>query len=104
MRNLSATGGQAKFDIADLVISRNGRDAEKLFIVIGLEGEYSMIADGKGRRFEKPKQKKNKHLRFEAKAEGQTAEKLRSGEKVTNNEIRRALAAYAAEHCKEGGM
>jgi len=91
-------------NIADIVISTNGRDAGKRFIVIGADNEYSLIADGKGRRYEKPKKKKNKHLKFEDKAESQIAEKLQDGEKITNNEIRRYLAGYAAEQSSEGGI
>ena len=90
--------------IADIVTSINGRDAGKHFIVTGTQDEYSLIADGKGRRYEKPKRKKNKHLKYEDKSGGFIAEKLTGGEKVTNNELRRALAAYAAEHANEGGM
>ena len=89
---------------ADIVVSLNGRDAGKRFIVIGTENEYSLIADGKGRRYEKPKRKKNKHLKLEGKVDGQIANKLTEGEKATNNEIRRALAAHTAPHCSEGGM
>jgi len=91
-------------NIADIVISINGRDAGKRFIVIETDGEYSLIADGKGRRFEKPKRKKNKHLRYETKADDLIKDKLTEGEKITNNEIRRFLAGYAAELNKEGGM
>jgi len=98
--------------IADIVVSLNGRDAGKRFIVIETDNEYSLIADGKGRRLEKPKRKKNKHLEFEDKADNFIAEKLQEGEKITNNEIRRFLAAFTAEshegataeNCKEGGM
>ena len=90
--------------IADIVISINGRDAGKRFIITGMEDEYSLLADGKGRRYKKPKRKKNKHLKYEDKSSGLIAEKLTGGEKVTNNELRRALAAYAAEHANEGGV
>ena len=101
-----------KIETADIVISLNGRDAGKRFIVISTENGYSLIADGKGRRYEKPKRKKNKHLRFEDKADALMAGKLAVNGKVTNNEIRRFLAAYAAEHQEgnepdrnyEGGM
>jgi len=84
--------------LADIVISLNGRDAQKLFVVIETDKEYSLIADGKGRRFEKPKRKKNKHLRVDSKVSGVVAEKLAAGEKPTNNELRRALAAHVAEN------
>ncbi|MDR2600265.1 MAG: KOW domain-containing RNA-binding protein [Oscillospiraceae bacterium] len=86
-------------NIADIVISLNGRDVGKRFLVIEIEDNYSMLADGKCRRYEKPKRKKNKHIRFESKLTGQVAEKLIKGEKVTNNELRKTLAALM-----EGGL
>ena len=97
---------------ADIVVSLNGRDAGKRFVVIGTDLIYSLLADGKGRRYEKPKRKKNKHLKFESKADNHITEKLERGEKITNNEIRRHLASYAMkdhnektiEDCDEGGM
>ena len=93
-----------RFDVADIVISLNGRDAGKRFIVIGTQDEYSLIADGKGRRFEKPKRKKNKHLKPEGKTDDPIALRLAEGEKITNNELRRTLAQYAASRMTEGGM
>ena len=84
------------FELADVVISLNGRDKGKCFLVVGLEDGYSLLADGKRRRLEKPKRKKNKHLEAQRAMETQTAIKLKNGEKVTNNEIRRALAEYIA--------
>lgn len=98
MQTLTTTGQ------GDIVISRNGRDEGKRFLVIGLDGEYSLLADGKGRKAEKPKRKKNKHLIREDRIDDKTAAKLMAGEKITNNEIRRALAAYAAGCGEEGGM
>lgn len=80
--------------ISDLVRSRNGRDAGKTFFVVGVDGEMAQIADGRARRLENPKRKKEKHLEFLAESSGRTAEKLRQGERVTNSEIRRAIAAH----------
>jgi len=99
-------------NIADIVISLNGRDAGKRFIVISTDEEYSLIADGKGRRYEKPKRKKNRHLKIEDKADSFINDKLTGNGKITNNEIRRYLATYAevcrneykAERSNEGGM
>jgi ribosomal protein L14E/L6E/L27E len=81
---------------ADVVSSLNGRDAGKRFIVVGIDGEYSLLADGKCRRVEKPKRKKNKHLRPEGYSSVGIAAKLADSGRVTNNEIRRALLEYAA--------
>ena len=91
-------------EIADIVLSLNGRDGGKRFLVVGTQDEYALIADGKSRRIDKPKRKKKKHLKPEDKADGPIAEKLIGGEKVTNNEIRRFLAQYAAEFGDKGGM
>jgi ribosomal protein L14E/L6E/L27E len=93
-----------RINIADVVVSLNGRDEGKRFLVVGTDDEYSLIADGKGRRLEKPKRKKNKHLLLEDRADEPIAEKLINGEKVTNNEIRRTLAGYAVKRGGYGGM
>ena len=89
---------------SDIVRSLNGRDAGKLFVVIGIEGEFALIADGKGRRLEKPKRKKMKHLHLVATRDCRTAFKLKNGIKISNGEIRRALADYSAETGEKGGM
>jgi len=89
---------------ADIVVSLNGRDEGRYFLVINTEDGYSFLANGKGRRFEKPKRKKNKHLKPEGEIIGPVAEKLINGEKVTNNEIRRTLAQYTSARGEKGGM
>ena len=86
-----------EIEVAHVVISLNGRDKGKRFLVIGSDDEFALLADGKGRRLEKPKRKKNKHIKPEGTIKSQITEKLISGQKVTNNEIRRALAEYAAD-------
>ena len=91
------------FDLADVVISINGRDAGKRFIVVEIRDEYSLIADGKGRRIEKPKLKKNKHLKLEEKADGPILTKLKENERVSNNDIRRFLRTVT-DRKEEGGM
>ena len=89
---------------ADIVISLNGRDEGKRFLVIGTLDEYALLADGKGRKIDKPKRKKHKHLKLEDKAQDLIAAKLIAGEKVTNNEIRRTLAQHTAAREEKGGM
>ena len=91
-------------EVADVVISLNGRDEGKRFVVVCTDNEYSMIADGKGRKIDKPKKKKNKHIKVEEKIDDPIAAKLISAANVTNNEIRRALAQFAATRVEKGGM
>ena len=77
---------------SDIVISLNGRDEGKHFFVLGIEDEYVLLADGKGRRIEKPKRKKCKHVRKVLRSDTRVAAKLISGDKVLNSELRRDLA------------
>ena len=94
-------------ETADFVISLNGRDEGKRFLVIGTEEQYAFLADGKGRRANKPKRKKCKHIKLESRREHGLSEKLRSGERVTNKELRRTLAEQEkvqGQGHEEGGM
>ena len=44
-----------------VVISKNGRDKGKYFIILDIEDEYLFLADGNLRTITKPKKKKIKH-------------------------------------------
>ncbi len=94
-----------EINIADIVRSERGRDKGMLFFVVGREDVYAYLCDGKSRRLEKPKRKKLIHMSFHAKGSCRTAIKIKNGEKVTNSEIRRSLAAIAnGGNEEEGGM
>jgi hypothetical protein len=82
---------------SDIVMAAAGRDKGGLFFVLETDGVYAQIANGRQRRLEKPKTKKLRHLRYVAPGDCRAGEKLRSGEKVTNNDLRRALASFNAE-------
>lgn len=83
--------------VSDIVISTCGRDKDRIFLVIKADDEYLYLADGKMRHIEKPKQKKRKHTAFFAHGEGRVAEKLLSGERLQNSEIRKMLANLKKE-------
>ena len=85
-----------KISESDIVVSVNGRDSGKMFFVLSIEEEYVLLADGKRRRVDKPKRKKIKHVQLVSASGGRTAEKIKNGEKITNSDLRRALAAVAA--------
>ena len=82
---------------SDIVRSDAGRDRGKLFVVLSVEGEYLLLADGKGRRVEGPKRKKRRHVLFVAEDASRLADKIKRNEKITNSELRRTLAAYRGE-------
>ncbi len=86
-----------EFMIADVVKSLAGRDAGKLYYVLDTEGDYLILANGKDRSLEKPKRKKRKHASKVLRSETRVAEKLRSGDKVLNSELRRDLAYHSQE-------
>ena len=89
---------------ADIVCSIAGRDQGKLFYVIGTEGAYVLIADGKERKIEHPKRKKLKHVRRVTRNDSRVAEKIANGDKVLNSELRRDLAVYRRDHpCQNQG-
>ena len=86
-----------EFMISDVVASAAGRDQGKLFYVIGTDDVYLMLVNGKDRTLEKPKRKKRKHVQKVLRSETRVAEKLRSGDKVLNSELRRDLAFHARQ-------
>ena len=87
--------------ISDVVVSTAGRDQGELFYVIGEEPLYLLLANGKDRSLDKPKRKKRKHVQKVLRSETRVAEKIRSGNKVLNSELRRDLAFLARENASE---
>ena len=84
-------------NISDVVITTAGRDQGSLFYVIGTDGEFLMLANGKDRTLEKPKRKKRKHIQKVLRSETRVAGKLRLGDKVLNSELRRDLAEFSQD-------
>ena len=89
------------FEISDVVISTAGRDAGELFYVIGEDSLYLILANGKDRALDRPKRKKRKHVQKVLRSETRVAEKIRSGNKVLNGELRRDLAFLARENASK---
>lgn len=90
---------------SDIILSTAGRDQGKLFYVIGTEGAYVLIANGKERKVEHPKRKKLKHVRRVTRTNSRVAEKIANGDKVLNSELRRDLAEFrrSIESQNQGG-
>ncbi|MGE5613439.1 MAG: RNA-binding protein [Bacillota bacterium] len=79
--------------LGQVVVSRAGRDAGRRFVVVKVVDDlYVEISDGDLRKIEKPKRKKVKHLNITDEKAENLEEKLKSGAKITNAEIRKALA------------
>ena len=82
---------------ADVVSSTAGRDQGQLFYVMDADDQFVTLVNGRNRPVEKPKRKKRKHVEKVLRSETRVAEKLRSGDKVLNGELRRDLAFLARQ-------
>ena len=78
---------------ANIVTSTAGRDKGEAFFVLATEGDFLLLADGRRRRVESPKRKRRKHVELVQEGSGPAADKIRSSEKITNSELRKAIAA-----------
>ena len=82
---------------SNIVRSDAGRDKGKLFVVLDVEGEFLLLADGKTRKVEHPKRKKRRHVLFVSAEKTRLSEKITNNVKFTNSELRRTLAVFRAE-------
>ena len=80
---------------ADVVSSTAGRDQGELFYVLETDDQFVTLVNGRNRPVEKPKRKRRKHVEKVLRSETRVAEKLRSGDKVLNGELRRDLASLS---------
>ena len=81
----------------DIVYSKAGRDKDNYFVVMSTSDNYAFVCDGRKRKTDRQKRKKIKHLILGIGHSQFLANKLNSGEKVTNTELRRELFEYGKE-------
>ena len=84
-------------NISDVVVSTAGHDQGEIFYVISTDDQFLYLANGKDRTLDKPKRKKRKHVQKVLRSETRVAQKIASGDKVLNSELRRDLAFHAKE-------
>ena len=85
-----------------IVRSAAGREKGGVFCVVGVDQDSRLLlADGKRRKFAKPKAKKLGHVEFltdhRHRFHHPAIEKLKQGQALTDKELRRALAAFRAK-------
>lgn len=83
--------------VGSVVRSKAGRDKGDYFIVLSREGEYAYLANGELRKVDHPKKKKLKHLQVSEKISAFIVNKLQTQGKVTNSEVRKALAELVTD-------
>ncbi len=72
-----------------IVKSAAGHDKGLFFVVLGIEGGFALIADGKSRKLEKPKRKSIKHLKY--------TNTVSDTDNLTNKKLRSVLNSYNSE-------
>lgn len=94
---------EAEYVIGQLVFSKSGHDKGRLFIIVDIEGEYLYLADGKVRKIEKPKKKKNKHVQKVNYVIEEVKEKIQEESTLNNAELRKAIKKYLEASFKQRG-
>lgn len=81
-----------------LVSSCAGRDQGRFFVVVEVVNSSSVkVVDGDLRRVEKPKIKNVKHLTPYKRQVNSIMEKLKNGQRITNEQVRLALKETLSE-------
>ncbi len=89
--------------VGRVCLSKSGRDKDRYFVVTEVIDEsYVMIADGVMRKLNKPKRKKIKHLSMKTVVLDVIAEKLETGKKVFDAELKSAIINTGLIAQKEG--
>lgn len=82
-------------EIGRIVFSKSGRDAGKCFIIYDIiDEDYVYLVDGSLRKLNKPKKKKIKHIELKPVRLDGIREKILSGKKVFDSEVRSAIENY----------
>ena len=80
-----------------VVYSKAGRDKGHYFIVIDYIEPFLYLCDGKLRRLENPKKKKEKHVQTTGYVDKELKAELLSQSRINNADIRKSLSVYFEE-------
>lgn len=80
-----------KVNVGDVVMSTKGRDINSLYIVCGVENDYALLVDGRGKTILNPKKKKFKHFTLTGQNVDSLKKKFLANEKVLDSEIRKTI-------------
>lgn len=82
---------------ADIVLPLAGRDKGQLMLVVAEEGDFLLLANGRARRAENPKCKRRRHVSRQGACDERTRSKLLETGRLTNSDIRKALALWTGD-------
>ena len=82
-------------ELGRVVLSKQGHDKGKAFVVVGLVDErYVLIADGDSRKLAKPKKKKVMHLISKPYVAAELSAVIEKQAQTADSDIRKALKTY----------
>lgn len=85
--------------VGRLVCSVQGRDSGRFYLIVGMENQAGVwVADGEGRKVEKPKKKNVKHLKFYDIMAPAVVEKSSRGRRITNEDVRNELKSIVCQN------
>lgn len=84
--------------VSDIVVSLAGRDAGETMLVLREDETFLWLANGKRRRAEAPKRKKRRHTGYAGPCDARTRQKLLETGRLTNSDIRKALAIWSGDN------
>ena len=83
-----------EFEVGGLVLSMAGHDKGDLFVILKVEQDYLILADGRSRTVEHPKRKKKKHVQYIGeRCSGLSKQEEVSGQ-FTNERLKYELKKY----------
>ena len=80
--------------VGSVVLSTQGRDKDMYFLVVSVGKGFVFLADGGMRKLNAPKKKNVKHVSFSGVMLEAIAEKLTTGKKVFDSEVKSALRQF----------
>ena len=76
-----------------IVYSKCGRDRGRTFVVLSIEGDYVLLADGSLRKIAQPKKKKQKHIQPTHTVSFEIQRKIKEKSALLDADLRRVLRA-----------
>ncbi|MCL2352862.1 MAG: KOW domain-containing RNA-binding protein [Firmicutes bacterium] len=81
------------FSIGQIVYSKSGRDKGNPFVVVRTEGRYLFLADGRLRKLERPKKKKDIHVQKTNACPAGIKAALEQNLRLSDADVRKAIKA-----------
>jgi len=84
--------------LGQIVISKAGKDKGNHFLVIDYKKPFVYLCDGKRRRLDNPKKKKDKHIQTTNYIDNDVRSVLMTRCRMNNADVRKCLSKYLKEN------